>query len=41
MRLISRIVVVLPEPEGPTSTQNSPAATVNERSPIAGSPWPG
>ena len=41
MRLISRIVVVFPQPDGPTSTQKSPAGTVKERSPIAGSRSPG
>src|SRR5437764_9163582 len=40
IRLISRIAVVLPEPDGPTSTQTSPAGTVNDRSRIAGSRWP-
>ncbi len=41
MRLIIRIVVVLPDPEGPTSTHTSPAGTVKDRSPIAGSRCPG
>ena len=31
MRLTIRIAVVLPQPEGPTSTQISPAGTVSER----------
>jgi hypothetical protein len=38
--LIKRIAVVLPEPDGPTRTHTSPAGTVNERSPIAGTRWP-
>src|SRR5438876_2024365 len=41
IRLISRIVVVLPEPEGPTKTHTSPAGTVNDRSTIASSCCPG
>ena len=41
MRLISRIAVVLPDPDGPTSTHTSPARTVSDRSSIAGSRWPG
>src|SRR2546429_134979 len=40
MRVISRIAVVLPEPDGPTSTQTSPAGTVKDRSRIAGSRRP-
>src|SRR5437588_5470099 len=35
IRLIRRIVVVLPEPEGPTRTHTSPAGTVRESSWIA------
>jgi len=41
MRFTSRIAVVLPQPEGPTSTQISPAGTVSERSSIAGRDAPG
>ena len=41
MRFTSRSAVVLPQPDGPTSTQISPAGTVSERSLIAGSDWPG
>ena len=41
MRLISRIAVVLPEPDGPTSTQISPAGTVRLSDAIAASGWPG
>ncbi len=41
IRLIRRIAVVLPDPDGPTSTQTSPAGTVNDRSAIAGSRCPG
>ena len=37
IRLISRSAVVLPEPDGPTSTHTSPAPTVKLRSAIAGS----
>src|SRR5215210_1622099 len=40
MRLTIRIAVVLPQPEGPTSTQISPAGTSSERLWIAGSDWP-
>ena len=40
MRFASRSAVVLPQPDGPTSTQISPAGTVSERSLIAGSAWP-
>src|SRR3954447_4570094 len=35
MRLTSRIAVVLPEPDGPTRTHSSPAATSSDRSAIA------
>src|SRR5579875_768722 len=35
MRLTSRIAVVLPHPDGPTSTHTSPAGTVKDRSSIA------
>src|SRR3954447_2806679 len=38
MRLTSRIAVVFPHPDGPTSTHTSPAGTVNDRSSIA-APW--
>ncbi len=41
MRLIRRIAVVLPDPDGPTSTHTSPAATFKERSAIAGCDCPG
>src|SRR5271155_4626262 len=41
IRLIRRIAVVLPEPDGPTSTHTSPAGTVSESSRIAGSRCPG
>src|SRR3954454_9140330 len=41
IRLTSRIAVVLPQPDGPTSTQTSPAGTVKLRSPIAGASCPG
>ena len=34
-RLIMRMVVVLPQPEGPTSTMVSPSATSKDRSPTA------
>ena len=37
MRLIRRIAVVLPEPDGPTSTHTSPAGTVSVSSAIAAS----
>ena len=40
VRLTIRIAVVLPQPEGPTSTQISPAGTSSERSWTAGSVWP-
>ena len=35
-RLTIRIAVVLPQPDGPTSTQISPAGTSSERSSTAG-----
>ncbi len=41
IRLISRIAVVLPDPDGPTSTHTSPAGTLRLRSVIAGSRCPG
>ena len=41
MRLTIRIAVVLPQPDGPTSTQISPAGTSNESDWIAGSSLPG
>jgi hypothetical protein len=41
IRLTSRIAVVLPHPDGPTSTQISPASTVKLRSSIAGCSCPG
>ena len=41
MRLTIRIAVVLPQPDGPTSTQISPAGTSSERESTAGSVWPG
>src|SRR4051795_11439805 len=41
IRLASRRAVVLPHPDGPTSTQMSPAGTSSERLLIAGSDWPG
>src|SRR5947207_4274155 len=34
-RLIMRIVVVLPQPDGPTRTRVSPSATSKDRSPTA------
>src|SRR5919204_3661854 len=40
MRLTSRIAVVLPHPDGPTSTQTSPAGTSKLRSWIAGDAEP-
>ena len=40
VRLTIRIAVVLPQPEGPTSTQMSPAGTSSERSRTAGSSCP-
>ena len=36
MRLTIRIAVVLPQPDGPTSTQISPAGTVSVRPSTAG-----
>jgi hypothetical protein len=41
MRLTIRMAVVLPQPEGPTSTQISPAGTSRERSSTAAPVWPG
>ena len=41
MRLTIRIAVVLPQPDGPTSTQISPDGTVSERRSTAGSVCPG
>ena len=41
MRLTIRIAVVLPQPDGPTSTQISPAGTVSDSFSTAGSRWPG
>src|SRR3990170_6122113 len=41
MRLIIFRVVVLPHPDGPTSTTISPSDTSNERSPTAGEGLPG
>ena len=41
MRLTIRIAVVLPQPEGPTSTQISPDGTVSDSASTAGSSWPG
>jgi hypothetical protein len=41
MRLTMRMAVVLPQPDGPTNTQISPAGTVSERPPTAGSRRPG
>src|SRR4051794_28631602 len=41
IRLTIRIAVVLPQPDGPTSTQISPAGTSSERPSTAGSVWPG
>src|SRR3954468_15762424 len=41
MRFTIRMAVVLPQPEGPTSTQISPAGTVSERSSTAAASWPG
>src|SRR3954454_17063191 len=40
MRLTSRMAVVLPQPDGPTSTQISPAGTSNDSDWIAGSSLP-
>jgi hypothetical protein len=41
MRLTIRIAVVFPHPDGPTSTQMSPAGTSKESDRIAGSSLPG
>ena len=41
MRLTIRMAVVLPQPDGPTSTQISPAGTSSESESTAGSSWPG
>ncbi len=41
VRLTRRIAVVLPQPEGPTRTQISPAGTVSERSSTASVSEPG
>ena len=41
MRLTIRMAVVLPQPEGPTSTHISPAGTVSDSASTAGSSWPG
>src|SRR4051794_25676762 len=41
MRLTIRMAVVLPQPDGPTSTQISPAGTSSERSSTAGFGAPG
>ncbi len=41
MRLTIRMAVVFPQPDGPTSTQISPAGTSSESSRTAGSGWPG
>ena len=41
MRLTIRIAVVLPQPDGPTSTQISPAGTSSERWSTAGFSAPG
>ena len=41
MRLTIRIAVVLPQPDGPTSTQISPAGTSSESESTAGSCRPG
>ena len=41
MRLTIRIAVVLPQPDGPTSTQISPAGTSSDRPSTAGSLLPG
>jgi hypothetical protein len=41
IRLTSRIAVVLPQPDGPTSTQTSPAGTSKLRSWIAAVADPG
>ncbi len=41
MRFTSRIAVVLPQPDGPTSTHTSPAGISSDRSSIAGRAAPG
>ncbi len=41
MRLTIFIVVVLPQPDGPTSTTISPCGTTRSSSRTAGSLWPG
>ena len=41
MRLTIRIAVVLPQPDGPTSTQISPAGTLRESLSTAGLSAPG
>ncbi len=41
VRLTIRIAVVLPQPDGPTSTQISPAGTSSESSVTAGLEAPG
>ena len=41
IRLTIRMAVVLPQPEGPTSTQISPAGTSSESLSTAGESWPG
>ncbi len=40
-RLTIRMAVVLPQPEGPTSTQISPAGTSSDSASTAGSGAPG
>ncbi len=40
-RLISRSVVVFPQPDGPSSTTISPSRTPSVRSSTAGASWPG
>jgi hypothetical protein len=41
IRLTMRIAVVLPQPDGPTSTQISPAGTVSDSASTAGASAPG
>ena len=41
MRFTIRIAVVFPQPDGPTSTQISPAGTSSERESTAASSAPG
>ena len=41
MRLTIRIAVVLPQPDGPTSTHISPAGTSSDKWSTAGSDEPG